>query len=237
MLTDSSYLKEKLKEYEFKFNEEQIEKVLSFIDYLIEENKKYNLTGIKEGNEIVCKHIIDSLLLLKSYSFKTGDKILNIGAGGGFPSIPIAIFREDLDIYQLEASNKKVNFLDNVNEKVGLHNIFNIRGRAEEVAKDSRYRECFDFVTARAVARLKVLAELTIPYLKVGGYFLPMKGDMQGDELNEAMEMIGILGGEIIDRQKYKLPNDDKREILIIKKISQTPSKYPRIYKKIIGNK
>ncbi len=197
-----------------------------FKDLLLFYNEQFNLTAIKEEREIVIKHFIDSLLPVDN--FVQNKTVLDVGSGGGFPAIPIKIFRDDLNITCLEATGKKCTFIKTVIDKLDLHNIKVINNRAEDLAKDLSFRESFDYVTARAVARLNTLCEYTLPFVKVGGFFFAYKSMETLEEVKEAENAIKILGGSLKEIKTYSLGEDVKRTVVIIEKVKPTDKKYPR---------
>ena len=200
------------------------ENLETFKNMLIEYNKNVNLTSITKDVDFEVKHLFDSIKGEKF--FKKGAKCIEIGSGGGFPSIPLMIVRQDLEFTLIESVNKKCVFLNEVIKKLNL-NAKVINTRCEELAKNNVYREKFDVVTARAVAKLNTLSEYCIPFLKIGGKFIAYKGEL--DELNESMNAINVLGGKFIQKEEYFLPlNMGNRKIYIIEKIKETPIKYPR---------
>lgn len=189
---------------------------------LIETNQKFNLTTITDPEEIEIKHFEDSLTILNY--IKEGKKVLDIGSGAGFPGIPLRI-KKDFELTLIDSVNKKVNFINEVIEKLSLYRTKAIHVRAEDFAKNNR--EKFDIVISRAVANLATLSELSIPFLKVGGIFISMKGPKADEEIKEASNALKILGGEIIKIDRINL-NGNERNNIIIKKIHQTSKKYPR---------
>lgn len=206
-------------------NIEMINNFNQFFQLLIEGNKVCNLTAITEENEVIEKHFFDSIY--PNFAFKENAKVIDIGAGAGFPSIPLKIVRPDLNFTLLDSLNKRINFLNGVINKLNLKNIQTIHGRAEDFARKAEFREQFDIATARAVANLKVLAEYCLPFVKVGGLFIALKSSSCENEIAEAKEMIKILGGRIKEVIDYKI-NDNERKLVIIEKVVETPAKYPR---------
>ena len=211
-------------------NNEIIDNFHKFFHLLIEGNKICNLTAITEEDEVIEKHFYDSIY--PQFAFNKNSKVIDVGAGAGFPSIPLKIVRPDLSFTLLDSLNKRINFLNNVIAELNLTNIEAIHGRAEDFARKPEYREKFDIATARAVANLKVLAEYCLPYVKVGGKFIALKSSTCENEIADAKEMIKILGGKIKEVIDYKI-NDNERKLIIIEKVSQTPNKYPRNPKQI----
>lgn len=193
-----------------------------FIDYLLEVNAHTNLTTITDIDEIKIKHIEDSLSVLDL--IKENDKVLDIGSGAGFPGIPIAIEKE-IDLTLIDSVNKKVNFMNQAIEKIDLKNARAIHSRAEDFAKDNR--EKYDVVVSRAVANMTTLSELCLPFVKVGGIFIALKGPKADEELEEAKNAIKILGGKVIDIERFDLSGNARANI-VVKKIHPTNNKYPR---------
>ena len=206
-------------------NIEMINNFNQFFQLLIEGNKVCNLTAITEEDEVIEKHFFDSIY--PNFAFKENAKVIDIGAGAGFPSIPLKIVRPDLNFTLLDSLNKRINFLNGVINELNLKNIQTIHGRAEDFARKAEFREQFDIATARAVANLKVLAEYCLPFVKIGGLFIALKSSSCENEITEAKEMIKILGGRIKEVIDYKI-NDNERKLVIIEKVVETPAKYPR---------
>ncbi len=197
-------------------------------------NEKMNLTNIVDDQGIAIRHFIDSLTLvsyIEEEEKKTGRRdltLIDVGTGAGFPGIPLKVSMPEVTITLLDSLKKRINFLDAVCEALQLQNISTVHSRAEDGAKNKLYREKFDIATARAVASLPTLCEYCLPYVKVGGIFLAMKGHAE-DEIEQAKKAIVTLGGTIEDVQEFVLPGTDmKRTILVIRKIRPTPAKYPR---------
>ena len=204
----------------------QIEKFEKYREILLFYNDKFNITTITEKNEVYVKHFLDSVLCKDLFVDKS--KVIEIGSGGGFPSIPLKIMRDDLNFTLVESTGKKCLFLKEVVKELELKNVEVLNGRAEDFGKDKKYREKFDHVTARAVARLNTLCEYCIPFVKKGGLFIAYKGEAE-EEVKEASNAIKVLGGKIKEVVTLDLPNGvGRRNIIIIEKISETPSKYPR---------
>ncbi len=201
-----------------------------YAELLVETNRVMNLTGITEPEEIVIKHFIDSLELLKYAEIIEGARIIDVGTGAGFPGVPLLIARRDLDVTLLDSLQKRLGFLESVLDSCKLEARL-IHMRAEDGGQDKGLRETFDVATARAVAPLNVLSEYLLPYVKVGGAMYALKGT--GEDISLAEPAIAALGGKIEDELHYELPNGDKRIIVYVKKISQTPTQYPRKSKKI----
>ena len=212
-------------------NDDKLNKFELYYNELVEVNKYMNLTSIVERDEVYNKHFYDSLTLNLALD-KSDIKLCDVGAGAGFPSIPLAIVRDDIDVTIIDALNKRINFLNDLIKKLGLNNAKAIHARAEDFTKTNR--EAFDVVTARAVARLNVLVELCMPLVKLDGLFIAMKGTESESEIKEAEKGIQILGGKIEKVIDLDLPDNlGKRELVIIRKIKNTPNKYPRMFAKI----
>ncbi len=202
-----------------------------YYNELIETNKVMNLTSITEKDEVYIKHFYDSLSLNLAINSLKNISLCDVGAGAGFPSIPLKIVREDIDVTIIDSLNKRIKFLNDLISKLNLTNVKALHYRAEEYAM--KMRESFDVVTGRAVARLNILSELCLPLVKVGGLFVAMKSDSK-EEIVEANSAITKLGGEIIDAINFELPYDmGKRTIVVIKKVKKTDNKYPRQFNKI----
>lgn len=210
-----------------KINDEQIEKFYEYMNLLIEWNQKINLTAITNPEEIILKHFIDSLTIEKN--IKQNSYIVDVGTGAGFPGIPLKIVRNDLQIVLLDSLNKRIQFLNEVINQLGLTNIETVHARVEEFGKNKEYREKFDIATSRAVANLSTLSEYMIPLVKVDGKCICMKGKEVEQELQDAKNAIKILGGKIESKEELQLiENDMNRNIILISKVKSTPSKYPR---------
>ena len=206
-------------------NDYQIEKLKEFKNLLVFYNNKFNLTSIKEENEIYIKHFYDSIYCEKY--FGKNSKGIEIGSGGGFPSIPLMIYRDDLTFTLVESTGKKCEYLKEVIKTLNLKGEV-INARAEDLGKNENYREKFDFVTARAVAKLNTLSEYCIPFIKEGGVFIAYKGENK-EEIIESENAIKTLGGKLYKNENYFLPlNMGERNVYVIKKIEKTPLKYPR---------
>lgn len=215
------------KEISIEFSNIQIERFYKYMNLLIEWNEKINLTAITEPKEIIIKHFIDSLTVLKDIKGK--NTLVDVGTGAGFPGIPLKIMDEEIKITLLDSLNKRINFLNEVINQLDLKNIETIHSRVEEAGKNKKYRERFDIATARAVANLATLSEYMLPLVKVGGKSICMKGSEVSEELQNSKKAISILGGEIENIDNFQLPKSDMmRNIVIIKKVKNTPNKYPR---------
>ena len=220
-------MQEKSKDLGVRFLVEQAEQFFDYMNLLIEWNEKMNLTAITDPEEIILKHFIDSITILKD--IEDGSKVVDVGTGAGFPGIPLSIMNPTLKITLVDSLNKRLIFLQEVVNKLGLKNIEIVHARAEEFGQNKKYRETFDIATSRAVANLSTLSEYLIPLVKVGGKVISMKAAEAQEEINEAKKAIEVLGGEIEKIDEFNLPQSDiGRTVVIIKKEKQTPGKYPR---------
>ena len=211
---------------------EKAEKLNLYGNLLLEWNEKINLTAITDPEEVVIKHFLDCILFLKHIEIPHNAKVIDVGTGAGFPGVVLKIMREDIHLTLLDGLNKRIVFLNDVLEKLNL-SAKTIHARAEEAGKKAEFREQYDIATARAVARLNVLAEYCLPFVKVGGSFVAMKGPSAESEVADAAKALTLLGGEYARLVSEKLPTNDERSFIITKKISQTAPKYPRISAKI----
>ncbi len=213
----------------FPLTDRQKEQYERYFELLVEWNEKINLTAITEKDEVYLKHFYDSIApILQGLIKNKPIRLLDIGAGAGFPSLPMKILFPELDVTIIDSLNKRINFLHLLAEELGLSGVHFYHGRAEDFAQDKAFRAQFDLVTARAVARMQVLSELTIPYLKVGGRLLALKASNAPEELEEAKNALNLLFSKVEDNLQYELPNGDPRYITVVEKKKETPNKYPR---------
>ena len=213
----------------FPFTDRQKEQYERYFELLVEWNEKINLTAITEKDEVYVKHFYDSIApILQGLIENQPIRLLDIGAGAGFPSLPMKILFPELDVTIIDSLNKRINFLHLLAEELDLSRVHFYHGRAEDFAQDKAFRAQFDLVTARAVARMQVLSELTIPYLKVGGRLLALKASNAPEELEEAKNALNLLFSKVEDNLQYELPNGDPRYITVVEKKKETPNKYPR---------
>ncbi len=223
----SQKMKEQAKEIGILLEEKQINQFYQYMQLLLEWNQKINLTAITKPEEIILKHFIDSVTIAK-YIEKNA-KVVDVGTGAGFPGIPLKILREDIEITLLDSLNKRVSFLKEVIEQLSLSKIEAVHFRAEEFGKNPKYRENFDCATSRAVANLSTLSEYLIPLVKVKGICISMKGSEVEEEIEQSKKAISVLGGNIEAIDKFQLPfSDMDRNIIILRKVKNTPTKYPR---------
>ena len=212
--------------YKMKKIDIELKQFYNYMNLLIEWNNKINLTAITEPKEIILKHFVDCATINK---FIDENKVLDIGTGAGFPGIPLKIINEDLEITLADSLNKRIKFLDIVIETLELNKIETIHARAEELAKNKKYRQSYDIVVSRAVAALNVLLEYTTPFIKVGGKVICMKGNNVEEEIKESKNAIKILGTKMLPVEKVVLPDTEiTRNIITVEKIKNTPAKYPR---------
>lgn len=195
-----------------------------YAEFLVEYNNNVNLTAITDPEGILVKHFIDSILLDRYAEIPQNAKLIDVGTGAGFPSVPLKLYRSDLKITLLDSLNKRISFLEQLCDKLEIEAEF-VHGRAEDISKLHEYREKFDVSCARAVANMALLSELCIPFVKIGGQFISMKGP--SEDISSGENAVQLLGGQIDIITDYQL-HDDSRRIVIVKKISQTPTKYPR---------
>lgn len=225
----SKQFDEKLKELNITLSETQQEQFYRFYELLVEWNKVMNLTGITEYEEVNEKHFIDSLSIVKVLDMNKVSTVIDVGTGAGFPGIPLKIAFPHLKVTLLDSLNKRIKYLDTVINELGLKDIHTIHGRAEEYARKEEYREQYDLVVSRAVANLSTLSEYCIPYIHIGGMFVPYKSGEIDEEVKAAETAIKILGGKQMETVKFTLPGSDiNRSFVKIKKLKPTGKKFPR---------
>lgn len=218
-----------LEEFHIDLSSSQITQFLTYYEMLIEKNKVMNLTAITDFDEVLKKHFIDSLSLVKAYDLKKDISLIDIGTGAGFPGIPLKIAFPNLRVTLLDSLNKRVLFLQEVIDQLDLKNIEVLHGRAEDFAKPDMLREKFDLCVSRAVANLAVLSEYCLPYVKISGSFISYKSEKILEEVEQAVNSIKILGGKIEEQKSFTLPSSDiYRNLIVIRKCSNTPKQYPR---------
>lgn len=232
-MTQISDLLEKYsKEYNITLSPQMLKDFEAYASTLLEWNERINLTAITLPGEIAVKHFLDSILLLNAVDVPDNSSLIDVGTGAGFPAIPLKIVRRDICVTLLDSLNKRVLFLTELSRLLGQENTV-IHGRAEELGRDVKLREKFDFATARGVAALPALCEYCLPFVKTGGIFAALKGPDIHAEAESSKKALEILGGEIAGIKHFDLPLNNKRAIVLIKKISQMPPKYPRTAVKI----
>lgn len=218
-----------LAEQNLPLSDQQKKQFERYFELLVEWNEKINLTAITDKDEVYLKHFYDSIApILQGLIPNETIKLLDIGAGAGFPSLPMKILYPQLDVTIIDSLNKRINFLQLLAQELDLDGVHFYHGRAEDFAQDKKFRAHYDFVTARAVARMQVLSELTIPYLQVGGKLLALKASNAPEELLEAKNALNLLFSKVEDNLSYALPNGDPRYITVVEKKKETPNKYPR---------
>ena len=216
-------------EYGINLSDTQMEQYNRYFELLVEWNEKINLTAITEPKEVAIKHMIDSITAYDENLFKDGTTVIDVGTGAGFPGLPLKIFCPEIKLTLMDSLNKRIKFLQTVVEELGLKDVECVHARAEEGARNKKYRESFDIAVSRAVARLPILCEYCLPFVKKGGHFIALKGMQYHDEAEEAAKAIKVMGGSKTEIRPVKLPElDDKRAVITITKTMPTPKAYPR---------
>jgi 16S rRNA (guanine527-N7)-methyltransferase len=211
------------------FDDKKYQQFMRYKDLIQDWNEKINLTAITEDEQIIQKHFIDSIKAFKFPYLKDAENLLDVGTGAGLPGIPIKIMRPDMKVTLLDSLNKRILFLKEVIKELGLEDISPIHGRAEDFAREAEYREKFDVVVSRAVANMAVLSELCMPYVRVSGYFLALKGPSIDEELQQGKNAVAVLGGRIEDIVSVSIEGTElKHNIVIVKKVRETSNIYPR---------
>lgn len=226
-------LRQKANESQIKLDENQIVSLRRYYELLVEWNQKMNLTALTEPEDVALKHFCDSILLLSYADIPLNSSLIDVGTGAGFPSLPIKIVRPDIKLCLLDSLNKRLIFLQEVVNELNLNDVQIVHARAEDGARKKELREKFDFATSRAVAQLNVLSEYCLPYVKVGGAFLAMKGKYSEEEISNSKNAIKLLGGKIEKVDTYNLIDSSERTIINIKKNNATDKSYPRTSAKI----
>ncbi len=228
-------LKEKAEMFHVKLDDEALERFNIYGKLLVEWNEKINLTAITDPEGVTIKHFLDSLTIFRYVDISEGAKVIDVGTGAGFPGLAMLIARPDLDITLMDSTKKRLMVIENILDNIGLSaNV--VHSRAEEAGQNKDYREKYDFSTARAVTNLRDLAEYCLPFVKVGGSFIPMKSAKAQEEIAEGKKAIHVLGGQILKQDTFDLLDCGERTIINVKKISSTPAKYPRPSAKIAKN-
>lgn len=231
MSYDLTKFKHGLEELRITLTDHQIEQFLQYYEMLVEKNKVMNLTGITEYEEVIQKHFLDSLSLIRVIPDIASQKltVIDLGTGAGFPGIPLKIAFPELDITLMDSLNKRILFLQEVIDALGLKKVSAVHGRAEEMASNATHRQQYDLCVSRAVSNLAVLTEYCLPFVKKGGLFVSYKSADSDAEIQEGKKAISILGGKLTSVDKFQLPDSDLRRALVcIKKVKDTPKKYPR---------
>ena len=222
---------QELSKRNFKLNEKQINQFNQYFTSLIEANQHVNLTRITEENDVYLKHFFDSVTPLFMFDelFRLGSEVCDVGAGAGFPSIPLKIIKPEIKVTIVDSLGKRLTFLQELVDKLDLKDVTLVHGRAEDVGQNKQYREQFDLVTARAVANMAVLSEYCLPLVKKDGNFIALKGPKADDELKDSQKAITTLGGKVSEVEELQLPySDEERTLILVQKVKMTPKKYPR---------
>lgn len=228
-MTNRELLRKGLEDLGIKVNDKMLDNFNIYREILVDWNQKMNLTGIEDEKEVFIKHFLDSVSSVENGYIKDGISLIDVGTGAGFPGLPLKICLENINLTLLDSLNKRINFLQEVSNNLGLENVEFIHGRAEDFGKLEEYREQYDVATARAVAGLPILMEFCVPFVKVGGYFVCLKGPNANLELEESKSAMEVLGLEFVEKIDIELPETDlKHNILVFKKVKNTPEKYPR---------
>lgn len=226
---DTSQFIQDLKELGVSLTDKQIEQFLIYYELLTEWNSFMNLTAITEYEDVLKKHFVDSVSLIQAVDVRKKLTLIDVGTGAGFPGLALKIAYPELKVTLLDSLQKRIKFLDAVIEKLGLEGIETIHGRAEDFAKPQKLRESFDLCVSRAVANLSTLSEYCLPFVKVGGYFIPYKSEKIAQEKEEAEKALELLGGKFERQIEFMLPSSDiYRNLFVIKKVKETPKKFPR---------
>lgn len=229
MAYDLKVLEEGCTAYGITLTEAQKEQFVRYYELLVEWNKVMNLTGITEFQEVLTKHFLDSLSIVKTVDMKNIHTCIDVGTGAGFPGIPLKIAFPHLQITLLDSLKKRLNFLDTVIGELKLEGIYTVHGRAEDGARKVEHREQYDLSVSRAVSRLAALCELCMPYVREGGYFISYKSGKAQEELTEASKAISVLGGKVKSAEDFQLYGTDmERTFVVIEKKKKTPKQYPR---------
>ena len=229
MERETAYIIDEMHKLGISLTEQQSEQLYEYYRLLVEWNSFMNLTGITEFSEVVQKHFVDSLSIVKVKNMNDVDNLIDVGTGAGFPGLPLKIVFPHLKVTLLDSLNKRIDFLNAVIEKNGLTGIETIHGRAEDFAKPGLKREIYDLCVSRAVANLATLSEYCLPYVRIGGEFIPYKSGEVADELQDAKSAVFLLGGKVESCENFDLPGSDiHRSLVRIKKVGGCPKKYPR---------
>lgn len=228
-MPDTTSFKKGLTDWNITLSDKQIEQFLLYYERLTEKNKVMNLTAITEYEEVIHKHFLDSLSLVLVPVFEGKGSLIDVGTGAGFPGIPLKIAFPELKVVLLDSLNKRVNFLNEVIDELGITGIEAVHGRAEDAGRNPQYREKFDFCVSRAVANLATLSEYTMPFVKPGGYFIPYKSGKAEEEIKESGKAAELLSGKIKDKISFIIPDTDmERTLILIQKTAPIHKKYPR---------
>lgn len=231
---DTTQFRKDLQNLEISLTEKQIEQFLTYYEMLVEWNEVMNLTAITEYDEVMKKHFVDSISLIKAYDVSKKVTVIDVGTGAGFPGLALKIAYPELQVTLLDSLNKRIQFLNAVIQKLGLTGVNTIHGRAEDFSKpvknaDNSLREKYDLCVSRAVANLSTLSEYCLPFVKVGGQFISYKSEKITEEMTAAENAIRLLGGKVKKQVEFQLPDSDiYRNLFVIEKVKETPKKFPR---------
>ncbi len=222
------YIISAVKGYKIALSDEQLSQLNTYYELLVSANEKMNLTAITDPKEVAVKHFADSLSVFNYIDIPNGARVIDVGTGAGFPGLVLKIARPDIELTLLDSLNKRLNFLEDILNTLNLEAEL-VHARAEEGGQNFDYRECYDFAVSRAVARLNILCEYCLPYVRLSGSFVAFKGGETDGEIREASKAIQVLGGKKKNAYKFELPNDcGSRTLIQIEKVRPTPDKYPR---------
>ena len=232
-MADARTTENSIKEFREKFGEQAAEKLLAYMDRILEINEHINLTAVRDRDEAVQKHLVDSLVCVDLPEYMEAKSVLDMGTGGGFPGVPLAIVSEGKDFTLVDSLLKRLKIIDGLAEELEISNVKTVHARAEDIGQSAKDRENYDVVVSRAVASLDVLAEWCLPLVKVGGYMIAYKGENVSRETSEAGKAIELLGGKIeridrVDEARGTSEEISGHALVVIKKIKNTPKKYPR---------
>lgn len=220
-------LTEAFEQLQIPWEKDTADKFVGYMDGILEWNEKINLTAIKDRDEFVVKHLVDSILCAGFPEYKNSKSIIDVGTGAGFPGIPLAIIRPDKDFVLADSLNKRLKVINDLTDRLGIYNVETVHGRAEELARNKNFRENFDLCVSRAVANMAVLAEYCLPFIRMGGHLLAYKGPDVNEELKSAEKAIKTLGGKVLRIETTPLQGYE-HNIVVIEKMKKTPAKYPR---------
>lgn len=226
---DTLQFKKDLQGFGVSLSERQVEQFIRYYELLVEWNEFMNLTAITDFDEVMKKHFVDSLSLIKTYDVSKKRTVIDVGTGAGFPGLALKIAYPELQVTLLDSLNKRIKFLNEVISQLGLTGVETVHGRAEDFAKPDKLREKYDLCVSRAVANLTSLSEYCLPFVKVGGEFISYKSEKISEEMENARKAISVLGGKYDRSEEFNLPDSDiYRNLVVIKKVKETPKKYPR---------
>ncbi|MCI5687600.1 MAG: 16S rRNA (guanine(527)-N(7))-methyltransferase RsmG [Emergencia sp.] len=220
-------LTEAFEQLQIPWEKDTADKFVGYMDGILEWNEKINLTAIKDRDEFVVKHLVDSILCAGFPEYKNSESIIDVGTGAGFPGIPLAIISPDKDFVLADSLNKRLKVINDLTDRLGIYNVETVHGRAEELARNKNFRENFDLCVSRAVANMAVLAEYCLPFIRMGGHLLAYKGPDVNEELKSAEKAIKTLGGKVLRIETTPLQGYE-HNIVVIEKMKKTPAKYPR---------